>query len=522
MKTTDFNQQTSSHKLNENLYKKFGVKVDFNKYSREQLEDARNKIRTEIHQLEAKSNFNDLLTNETYQKNKQLVGLLNTRIKEMLGESIAVMERKLSGVGNKKKVAEKFDPLKHVKNPTQGEKDAAKDVKRGSYADRAAMLRSAEADGRLKDQKVKEGEKTEGNAFGAAVRKAKSDGIQKGEKVKVGGKEYAVKEGDKQTMSRAAKGHEKYGKEGMAALAKAGKEGKDLDKIRNKYDKYDEAVEEGFPTVADAKARAEKEKTTGKFDKKEIKPGVTQYTRKSNTFTDGGDDSDVKKAKKSAKVKEGNLPGNQEKIDADHDGKIEKSDLAKLRAGKKKMKESQHRKNVKLVNESIRRLIREDEEGKAKSITAGTDMVNDFTSWMTRVGQYQTKSMIELADAIRANFGQEQAETFKGAVAPALETALNTLTQAREQLSNAVAVLAGESSPMDTMGADMGSDMGGAEAGMDSMNAGNEEVPMDDEFGAADAAAGGAEMAGREMRESRKLFAAKLNEAHSIIARLSK
>ena len=482
MKTTDFNQQTSSHKLNENLYKKFGVKVDFNKYSREQLEDARNKIRTEIHQLEAKSNFNDLLTNETYQKNKQLVGLLNTRIKEMLGESIAVMERKLSGVGNKKKVAEKFDPLKHVKNPTQGEKDAAKDVKRGSYADRAAMLRSAEADGRLKDQKVKEGEKTEGNAFGAAVRKAKSDGIQKGEKVKVGGKEYAVKEGDK----------------------------------------YDEAVEEGFPTVADAKARAEKEKTTGKFDKKEIKPGVTQYTRKSNTFTDGGDDSDVKKAKKSAKVKEGNLPGNQEKIDADHDGKIEKSDLAKLRAGKKKMKESQHRKNVKLVNESIRRLIQEDEEGKAKSITAGTDMVNDFTSWMTRVGQYQTKSMIELADAIRANFGQEQAETFKGAVAPALETALNTLTQAREQLSNAVAVLAGESSPMDTMGADMGSDMGGAEAGMDSMNAGNEEVPMDDEFGAADAAAGGAEMAGREMRESRKLFAAKLNEAHSIIARLSK
>ena len=482
MKTTDFNQQTSSHKLNENLYKKFGVKVDFNKYSREQLEDARNKIRTEIHQLEAKSNFNDLLTNETYQKNKQLVGLLNTRIKEMLGESIAVMERKLSGVGNKKKVAEKFDPLKHVKNPTQGEKDAAKDVKRGSYADRAAMLRSAEADGRLKDQKVKEGEKTEGNAFGAAVRKAKSDGIQKGEKVKVGGKEYAVKEGDK----------------------------------------YDEAVEEGFPTVADAKARAEKEKTTGKFDKKEIKPGVTQYTRKSNTFTDGGDDSDVKKAKKSAKVKEGNLPGNQEKIDADHDGKIEKSDLAKLRAGKKKMKESQHRKNVKLVNESIRRLIQEDEEGKAKSITAGTDMVNDFTSWMTRVGQYQTKSMIELADAIRANFGQEQAETFKGAVAPALETALNTLTQAREQLSNAVAVLAGESSPMDTMGADMGADMGGAEAGMDSMNAGNEEVPMDDEFGAADAAAGGAEMAGREMRESRKLFAAKLNEAHSIIARLSK
>jgi hypothetical protein len=47
----------------------------------------------------------------------------------------------------------KFDPLKHIKSPTPGEKAAAKDVKRGSYADRAAMLRSAQADGRLKEEK---------------------------------------------------------------------------------------------------------------------------------------------------------------------------------------------------------------------------------------------------------------------------------------------------------------------------------------------------------------------------------
>lgn len=46
-------------------------------------------------------------------------------------------------------------------------------------------------------------------------------------------------------MSRAAKGYEKYGKQGMEALAKAGREGKDLDKIRDKYNKYDESVAEG-------------------------------------------------------------------------------------------------------------------------------------------------------------------------------------------------------------------------------------------------------------------------------------
>jgi hypothetical protein len=43
--------------------------------------------------------------------------------------------------------------MKHVKNPTAGEKKAAKDIKAGTagYADRAAMLKSAEKDGRLKE-----------------------------------------------------------------------------------------------------------------------------------------------------------------------------------------------------------------------------------------------------------------------------------------------------------------------------------------------------------------------------------
>jgi hypothetical protein len=69
-----------------------------------------------------------------------------------------------------------------------------------------------------------------------------------------------------------------------------------MDQIESK-----QILNEGFPTVADAKARADKEKTTGKFDKKEIKPGVTQYTRKSSTFDDGGKDSDQKKAEKKKK-----------------------------------------------------------------------------------------------------------------------------------------------------------------------------------------------------------------------------
>jgi hypothetical protein len=51
-------------------------------------------------------------------------------------------------------------------------------------------------------------------------------------------------------MSRAAKGYEKYGKQGMEALAKAGRDGKALDPVRKKYDKYDESVEEGLGDMA--------------------------------------------------------------------------------------------------------------------------------------------------------------------------------------------------------------------------------------------------------------------------------
>jgi hypothetical protein len=416
MKTIDFMKPVTSRKLNEDMYKKFGVKVNLEKYTREQLEDYRNLLRTKINQTENKSNFNDLLSDNAYQKDKHIVGILNSRIKEMLGE--AKKDRTGDGKTN-------FD-----------------DVQAARY----------QAGGMPKKK---------------AIAKATSDNFKESLDP-VGDEDDDVdNDGKKNTKT------DKYLKNRREKVSAA---------IGSKEKK----VKESFPTVDSAKKdheEREKSKGTGKFEKKETKTG-TEYTRKSSTFDNGTED----------KPKE-----------------------------KKKMKESLHKQNVKVVNESIIRWLNEDEEGKAKSITAGTDMVNDFTSWMTRVGQYQTKSMIELADAIRTHFGQEQAETFKTAVAPALEEALNMLTQVREQLSSAVAVLAGEQPPMDQMGSmggmDAGMDTGmepGMEPGMDSMNAGNEEVPGD-EFAASDAAA-----SGREARESRQLFARKLSEAHTIISKLSK
>jgi hypothetical protein len=182
----------------------------------------------------------------------------------------------------------------------------------------------------------------------------------------------------------------------------------------------------------------------------------------------------------------------------------------KLEKKKSKVKENQHKVQIARLQ-----YLREDEEEKAKTITAGSDMVNDFTTWMTRVGQYQTKSMIELADQIRQEFGQMESEAFKQAVAPALEQALQALSQTRETISSAVATLASGGTP-NPMG-----DMGGMDAGMDSGAMPPPEMGGD-EFAAADAASGGSELAGRETREARQLFARKLSEAHSLVRSLSK
>ena len=63
--------------------------------------------------------------------------------------------------------------------------------------------------------------------------------------------ELTHKQLNERDMSRAAKGYEKYGKEGMEALAKAGREGKALDPVRAKYDKYDNTeVDEGMGDMA--------------------------------------------------------------------------------------------------------------------------------------------------------------------------------------------------------------------------------------------------------------------------------
>ena len=119
MNTFEFNQPLNADALNENLHKTFNVKINFSRYDRSQLEDYRNLLRTKVHQTESGANFNDLLTNETYQKDKFILGVLNTKIKEMLGE--AALAEKATSTSQ-----QKFMGM--VLAAKQGKKPASKNV----------------------------------------------------------------------------------------------------------------------------------------------------------------------------------------------------------------------------------------------------------------------------------------------------------------------------------------------------------------------------------------------------------
>jgi len=228
MNITDIFNNRSPKKINEAIETVFGKKLNLEAFTIEQLEDSRNRLRTQIYTVRTSSGFNETVENDSYTKAQWMLDAINAEVMqrenevpveegamdEMHAEIVDILEKfdenmnEIGGYGDvnydkimaalsngnveaavdevynsysdqdggeidmdaqiqdlqanfEHLVQGGFDPLKHIDNPTQGERDAAPDVDRGSYSDRAAMMRSAEADGRLRDsieQNINNGE----------------------------------------------------------------------------------------------------------------------------------------------------------------------------------------------------------------------------------------------------------------------------------------------------------------------------------------------------------------------------
>jgi hypothetical protein len=130
---------------------------------------------------------------------------------------------------------------------------------------------------------------------------------------------------------------------------------------------------------------------------------------------------------------------------------------------------------------------------QAELILVAQNMVDDLQKMAEDVAQMQTDELMPLEEKMKTTFGQEQGTAFGQAADQSFSTLLDAVKAAKDALSNAVAVLKGESP--------MGGDMGGMG---DDLSGGMPQPAMEpqgDEFGMSDAASGEEELpTGRELK----------------------
>ena len=148
--------------------------------------------------------------------------------------------------------------------------------------------------------------------------------------------------------------------------------------------------------------------------------------------------------------------------------------------------------------------VTEGEVQQASAIVTAKTMVDRVGRWIEELSGMENETLLQLGDSIRDEMGQEQSRAFIEQVAPAIQQALETLKGTRETLSLGVNTLATGEQPADMLGAEPDTGVEGdmAEPAPEVGAEMPSEEPAGDEFAAAEPAAGGAEAAGREQRES--------------------
>ena len=151
--------------------------------------------------------------------------------------------------------------------------------------------------------------------------------------------------------------------------------------------------------------------------------------------------------------------------------------------------------------EEHRTQLNEGEVANAEVLLAAKDMVDSVQDAIEKVGKMQNEQLPQLLDSIRDQIGSEQAEGFKNAVGTTLDTLMTNLQTAREGVDNGVRILSGEAvdQPM-AMPGDAGADLSGGDVGLPPAAGSDLDADETDGFGATDAAVGGAEKLGRELR----------------------
>jgi len=127
MNIREISKPITAKALNESLARRFGHRIKLENFTLEQLQDARNKIRTKLSQVETNESFDAVNTSEVYQKNKLFLDVLNAEISER--ENVVEKAKPdfldMDKDGNKKEPMKKAIADKKKKAVKEGAEDQA-------------------------------------------------------------------------------------------------------------------------------------------------------------------------------------------------------------------------------------------------------------------------------------------------------------------------------------------------------------------------------------------------------------
>ena len=140
MNIRDFSKPMSVDMLNESMAKKFGSRVDVNRFTTEELYDARNRIRTKLSQIQTTESY-DSVQQDHYQKNKMFLDVINAELDRRMDESPIVTEAVITQ--NPEDVAEIVMAAKDMVDRLTGWMEDTSEMETDSMLDLADSIREA-------------------------------------------------------------------------------------------------------------------------------------------------------------------------------------------------------------------------------------------------------------------------------------------------------------------------------------------------------------------------------------------
>ena len=496
MKTTDlFKINRTSKRLNESMFKTFGRKLNLETFNIEQLEDARNKLRTQIYTARSSSSFNENVENDAL---SQAQFMHDAIVAELAERDEPIVDNRIEEGANIDKQAlmmilknfdENMNEIGGYGDPdyekimaalSNGDVESAVEEVYYAYSDQdGGEIRSNDFDNYLQDL-----EDQFKDMVGGEV--AAQEGMMEGGTFDEQELSDVLKAFDEQMNEIGGYGDPDFEKI-MAALSNRDVESaveevyyaysdQDGGELRN-MDNYIQDLESDFKFLIYSNPT---QRVRSNNQGEDIQTELSTNTLKSyqdkagkdivNTMTSG----DYMTTDKSAKKVMNRMRGSEKA-----DNKIYKRENESINTG------------------DDMRNLREGEIQQASAIVTAKTMVDRVGRWIEELSGMENDTLLQLGDSIRDEMGQEQAKGFIEAVAPAIQSALENLKTTREALASGVRTLTGEEQPANMLGGEPAADMA---AEPDAMN--TDAELGGDEFAAAEPAAGGAEEAGREMRES--------------------